>query len=36
MDPNMTYQGGADFGETAGFLGQPQARMFKLSVRTTF
>ena len=36
MDPNMTYQGGADFGETSGFLGQPQARMFKLSVRTTF
>jgi hypothetical protein len=36
MDPNMTYQGGADFGETTGFLGQPQPRMFKLSVRTTF
>jgi TonB-dependent SusC/RagA subfamily outer membrane receptor len=36
MDPNMTYQGGADFGETSGFLGQPQARMVKLSIRTTF
>jgi hypothetical protein len=36
MDPNMTYLGGADFGEASGFLGQPQARMFKLSVRTTF
>jgi hypothetical protein len=36
QDPNMTYLGGADFGETAGFLAQPQPRMFKLSVRTTF
>jgi hypothetical protein len=36
MDPNMSYQGGADFGEGAGFLGQPQPRMFKFSVRTTF
>lgn len=36
MDPNMTYLGGADFGETAGFLAQPQPRMFKLSIRTNF
>jgi TonB-dependent SusC/RagA subfamily outer membrane receptor len=36
VDPNMTYLGGADFGETAGFLAQPQPRMFKLSIRTTF
>jgi TonB-dependent starch-binding outer membrane protein SusC len=36
MDPNMAYQGGADFGESAGFLAQPQARMFKVSIRTTF
>lgn len=36
VDPNMTYLGGADFGETAGFLAMPQPRMFKLSVRTTF
>jgi hypothetical protein len=36
MDPNMTYLGGSDFGETSGFLAQPQPRMFKLSIRTTF
>ena len=36
MDPNMNYQGGADFAVDAGFLGQPQPRMFKLSIRTTF
>jgi hypothetical protein len=36
VDPNMTYLGGADFGETAGFLAMPQPRMFKLSVRTSF
>jgi TonB-dependent starch-binding outer membrane protein SusC len=36
QDPNMTYLGGEDFGETAGFLAQPQPRMFKLSIRTTF
>ena len=36
VDPNMTYLGGADFGETAGFLAMPQPRMFKLSIRTTF
>ncbi|MEX2284477.1 MAG: TonB-dependent receptor [Gemmatimonadota bacterium] len=36
MDPNMNYQGGSDFGVASGFLGQPQPRMFKLSVRTTF
>jgi TonB-dependent SusC/RagA subfamily outer membrane receptor len=36
MDPNMAYQGGSDFGESAGFLAQPQPRMFKLSVRTSF
>src|SRR5690606_5061928 len=34
MDPNMNYLGGADFGENAGFLAQPQPRMFKLSLRT--
>ncbi len=36
MDPNMTYLGGADFGESAGFLAMPQARQFLLSLRTTF
>ncbi|HUF51833.1 MAG TPA: TonB-dependent receptor [Longimicrobiales bacterium] len=36
VDPNMTYRGGADFGETAGFLAMPQPRMFKFSIRTTF
>ena len=36
MDPNMNYLGGDDFNVSATFLGQPQARMFKLSVRTTF
>ena len=36
MDPNMNYTGGDDAAVNAGFLGQPQARMFKLSVRTTF
>jgi outer membrane receptor for ferrienterochelin and colicin len=35
-DPNMTYLGGADFGESAGFLAMPQPRLFKLSIRTTF
>jgi TonB-dependent SusC/RagA subfamily outer membrane receptor len=36
VDPNMTYQGGRDFGEIDGFLAQPQPRMFKISIRTTF
>jgi hypothetical protein len=36
MDPNMNYTGGSDFSVASGFLGQPQPRMFKLSVRTTF
>jgi hypothetical protein len=36
VDPNMTYQGGADFGETAGFLAMPQPRVFRLNIRTTF
>jgi hypothetical protein len=36
MDPNMNYLGGDDVGVNAAFLGQPQARQFKLSVRTTF
>jgi TonB-dependent starch-binding outer membrane protein SusC len=36
MDPNMNYLGGSDLSVASGFLGQPQARMFKLSVRTSF
>jgi TonB-dependent SusC/RagA subfamily outer membrane receptor len=36
VDPNMTYLGGADFGEASGFLAMPQPRQFKLSVRTSF
>jgi hypothetical protein len=36
MDPNMTYLGGRDDGESAGFLAQPQPRQFLLSVRTSF
>ncbi len=36
LDPNMTYLGGADFGESAGFLAMPTPRMFKLSLRTSF
>jgi TonB-dependent SusC/RagA subfamily outer membrane receptor len=36
MDPNMNYQGGNDFSVQNGFLAQPQARMVKLSIRTTF
>jgi hypothetical protein len=36
MDPNMTYGGGRDGFEGSGFLAQPQPRMFKVSVRTTF
>jgi TonB-dependent SusC/RagA subfamily outer membrane receptor len=36
MDPNMNYEGGADFDVDSGFLAQPQPRMFKLSIRTTF
>jgi hypothetical protein len=32
----MAYQGGADFGESAGFLAMPQPRLFKLSVRSSF
>ena len=36
MDPNMNYTGGDDFSVSSSFLGQPQARMFKLSVRTNF
>jgi TonB-dependent SusC/RagA subfamily outer membrane receptor len=36
MDPNMNYQGGSSFGVSSGFLAQPQARQFLLSVRTTF
>jgi TonB-dependent SusC/RagA subfamily outer membrane receptor len=36
VDPNMTYQGGRDFGEATGFLAMPQPRQFKLSVRTIF
>jgi hypothetical protein len=36
MDPNMNYSGGSSFGVTSGFLAQPQARQFLLSVRTTF
>ncbi len=36
MDPNMNYQGGSSFGVSSGFLAQPQARQFLMSVRTTF
>ncbi|MGH7461823.1 MAG: hypothetical protein ACREMA_12470, partial [Longimicrobiales bacterium] len=36
MDPNMNYTGGDDDSVNSTFLGQPQARMFKLSIRTTF
>ena len=36
MDPNMTYLGGSDTGESAGFLAQPQPRQFLVSLRTSF
>jgi hypothetical protein len=32
----MNYTGGDDNSLNAGFLAQPAARMFKLSVRTSF
>jgi TonB-dependent SusC/RagA subfamily outer membrane receptor len=36
MDPNMTYLGGASFGEAAGFLAMPTPRQFRLALRTSF
>jgi TonB-dependent SusC/RagA subfamily outer membrane receptor len=36
MDPNMTYQGGSDFGTASGFLAQPQPRQFLISLHTSF
>lgn len=36
MDPNMNYLGGDDSSVNSTFLAQPQARMFKLSLRTSF
>jgi len=36
MDPNMNYLGGDDSNVNSAFLAQPQARMFKLSLRTSF
>jgi TonB-dependent starch-binding outer membrane protein SusC len=36
VDPNMTYLGGASFGEQQGFLAMPTPRMFKLALRTSF
>ncbi|MGH7468753.1 MAG: TonB-dependent receptor domain-containing protein [Longimicrobiales bacterium] len=36
LDPNVNYQGGDDDGVASGYLGTPQPRQFKLSIRTSF
>jgi TonB-dependent SusC/RagA subfamily outer membrane receptor len=36
IDPSGNYQGGDDDGLTSNYLANPQPRMFKLSVRTSF
>ncbi len=36
LDPNVNYQGGDDDGVANGYLGTPQPRQFKLSIRTSF